>query len=333
MKKEEYIDIINKFSKLNALVVGDVMLDAYVWGKVERLSPEAPVPVVAVSKRESRLGGAANVALNFKSLGAGVILCSVTGNDERGKELHKLLRKENISTDHVIFDNERITTTKFRIIGNNTQLLRVDEETEAPLSPATSRLLIEKVANILAGGKVDVLLFQDYDKGLLNEENIRGILRLAAKYNVPVAVDPKKKNFFAYQGVSLFKPNLKELSDSLNVSIDKENKEELRRYAQQLKNRLQPEMLLLTLSEKGIYLNYPGGELFAPAMVRQVADVSGAGDTLISVAALCLALKVEPERMAKIANIAGGLVCEEIGVVPITKGKMENRINQLMIEE
>ncbi len=331
MKKEKYIEIINRFSNLHALVIGDVMLDAYVWGKVDRLSPEAPVPVVAVSKRESRLGGAANVALNFKSLGAKVSLCSVTGDDERGKELHKLLFREEIPTDHIILDKERITTTKFRIIGNNTQLLRVDEETEVPLSAATSKRFLGKVANILATEKVDVLLFQDYDKGLLNEENIDEILRLAAKYHIPVAVDPKKKNFFAYQRVNLFKPNLKELSDSLNVTIDKEDRPALKRYAQQLKERIQPEMLLLTLSEKGIYLNYPGGELFAPAMVRQVADVSGAGDTLISVAALCLALNVEPESMAKIANIAGGLVCEEIGVVPVSREKMKHRIKQLAI--
>jgi rfaE bifunctional protein kinase chain/domain len=324
-----YQDILNAFSNLNALVIGDVMIDAYIYGNVKRISPEAPVPVVSVVRRENRLGGAANVALNIKSLGAKVILCSVIGDDPKGKELKDLLHKENISTGELIEDQHRITTTKFRIIGNNTQLIRIDDEIDTPLSTQTSEHFIHKIEQIINSQQIDVLLFQDYDKGLLDKNNIEKIINLAKQHHIPIAVDPKKRNFFAYQGVHLFKPNLKELNDSLNVQIHKDDQEEIIKQSSIAKTKLKAGIWLLTLSENGIYLNHSHTHLFSPTIVREVADVSGAGDTLISVAALCLALNIDPPEMAKLANIAGGLVCEEIGVVPISLNKLKNRIKQL----
>jgi rfaE bifunctional protein kinase chain/domain len=324
-----YQDILNAFSNLNALVIGDVMIDAYIYGNVKRISPEAPVPVVSVVRRENRLGGAANVALNIKSLGAKVILCSVIGDDPKGKELKDLLHKENISTGELIEDQHRITTTKFRIIGNNTQLIRIDDEIDTPLSTQTSEHFIHKIEQIINSQQIDVLLFQDYDKGLLDKNNIEKIINLAKQHHIPIAVDPKKRNFFAYQGVDLFKPNLKELNDSLNVQIHKDDQEEIIKQSSIAKTKLKAGIWLLTLSENGIYLNHSHTHLFSPTIVREVADVSGAGDTLISVAALCLALNIDPPEMAKLANIAGGLVCEEIGVVPISLNKLKNRIKQL----
>jgi len=329
MDKEEYKKILENFSKVRALVIGDVMLDSYIWGKVDRISPEAPVPVVMVSEREDRLGGAANVALNFKSLGAEVILCSVVGEDRKGEDLARLLIENDISTQFLVKDKNRLTTTKFRILGNNTQLIRVDEETEEPLSQEVAGVFIQQVKEIIETKSIDVLLFQDYDKGLLDTVSILEIIQYAKEKSIPIAVDPKKKNFFAYQGVDLFKPNLKELSEGLNVSIDKHDKENVMDSVLLAKKKLNVKMFLLTLSENGIYLNHPDGDFFAPTIVREVADVSGAGDTLISVAALSLALGIEPEKMSKIANIAGGLVCEELGVVPISKEKMLLRIAQL----
>ncbi len=329
MLKKEYQNILESFSQLTALVIGDVMLDSYIWGSVDRISPEAPVPIVSVSKREDRLGGAANVALNFKSLGAKVFLCSVVGEDSKAKDLAELLEKNAISSQYILRDKHRITTTKFRILGNNTQLIRVDEETEEALEVEISNLFVHRVKEILTKEKIDVLLFQDYDKGLLDKENISQIIQLAKEKNIPIAVDPKKKNFFAYQGVDLFKPNLKELSEGMNIDIDKNNNENIIQSVSLAKKKLDAKMILLTLSENGIYLSHPEGDFFAPTIVREVADVSGAGDTLISVAALSLALGIEPEKMSKIANIAGGLVCEELGVVPISKEKMMLRISEL----
>ena len=326
---DTYQDILKHFSDVTALIVGDVMVDAYIRGNVERISPEAPVPVVSVTHRENRLGGAANVALNIKSLGAKVVLCSVIGADTKAQELKELLSQEGISTDELIEDKSRITTTKFRIIGNNAQLIRVDDEIDTSLSIEISKIFVRRIEQIVNKQNIDILLFQDYDKGLLDENNIRQIIDIAKKHGIPIAVDPKKRNFFAYQGVNLFKPNLKELNDSLNTSIRKDDKDEIIKQSTVAKNKLKAEMLLLTLSENGIYLNHPQGNLFSPTIVREVADVSGAGDTLISVAALCLSLGVDPEKMAKLANIAGGLVCEELSVVPISKQKIENRIKQL----
>ena len=322
MKSGKYNDIINRFSGLKVLIAGDVMVDSYIWGKVERISPEAPVPVVNVDRREERPGGAANVALNIANLDAVPVLCSVTGNDKSAENLFQLLNEQGISTDFIIRDKSRTTTTKFRIFGNGTQLLRVDEEDNHPLKPDVSRRFLDRIKDALANQNIDVLVFQDYDKGVLNGGNIREIINLAKQFNVPVAADPKKRNFFAFEGIDLFKPNFKELTEGLNVSIDINDKEAIKNAVEKLKNKLGVKSVLLTLSEKGIYLNYEGGDFFAPAIVRKVADVSGAGDTLISVAALGLALNLEAPLMANIANIAGGLVCEEPGVVPASRDQL-----------
>jgi len=324
--KEKISELFNSFNKLNVLIIGDVMVDSYLWGDVDRISPEAPVPVVSITKRENRLGGAANVALNIKSMGANPILCSVVGNDTKGDEFISLLEKQEMETVGILKSDKRITTTKFRVIGNNMQLLRVDEEIDSFLEEIDRKKLFETFIEISREKKIDVIVFQDYDKGVIDEELISRVVEKAGELGIPVAVDPKRRNFLSYKGVTLFKPNLKELSEGLKIEIDRKNTEQLKDAVSDLKSKINAGIVMITLSEDGIFVEYnDNGEkeirLF-PSYVRAISDVSGAGDTVISVASLCLAAGSDAATMANIANLAGGLVCEEVGVVPVDKEKL-----------
>lgn len=319
--------LFEDFKQLEVMVVGDVMIDAYVFGTVDRISPEAPVPVVAVKERISRLGGAANVALNIHALGARPVLVSVIGNDSRAGEFIQLLDKENLAVEGIIQSKERPTTTKFRIIGNRVQMLRVDEEITSDIGDDEAEELLQRAEKLLKSGNIGVIILQDYNKGVLTESVIRQMMQLAARFGVPVAVDPKKKYFHAYKGASLFKPNLKELKDGLGLSFDASSISSITAALQELQHQLDVKLAMATLSEKGVLIsekmeNQDAGVLYIPAHLRNIADVSGAGDTVISVASLCLALGLTPGWLAEMSNLAGGLVCEEIGVVPVDKNKL-----------
>ncbi len=335
MQKEEIINLFNSFNRLNVLIIGDVMVDAYLWGKVERISPEAPVPIVAVRSRENRLGGAANVALNIKAMGANPILCSVIGNDQKGKEFIGLLQEQKMETTGIMVSDDRVTTTKFRVIGNKMQMLRVDEESDKLLSTGEYEVFIKTFRSIIAEKQIDVIIFQDYDKGVISEELIKEVVDLSLKNGIPVTVDPKKRNFISYKGVTLFKPNLKELKDGLNIEVNPGDVIQIQHAINQLQQKLQAEMVLLTLSEDGVLISYKNnGEKsyrILPSHVRTISDVSGAGDTVISVASLCLALKTNPEILAAISNLAGGLVCEKPGVVPVDKQQLLNETIKLSL--
>ena len=325
--KEKLTRIYESFNHLNVMIIGDVMVDSYIWGKVERISPEAPVPIVAVNKRSSLLGGAANVALNIKSLGAVPVLCSVIGNDEHGNEFMNLLKAENIITDGICRSKNRITTTKFRIIGNNAQMLRVDDEMTSDLNPEDSSALSEKINQIIDNGSINAIIFQDYNKGIITPELISEVVAKAKKYNIPVSVDPKKKNFEAYHDVTLFKPNLKELKEGLKLEFDSANRESLEAATLILHQRQNIKMVMATLSEAGVFISINGNTnqpetYLIPAHRRSITDVSGAGDTVISVATLCLALNMAPCDMAALSNLAGGLVCEFVGVAPVNKKRL-----------
>jgi rfaE bifunctional protein kinase chain/domain len=302
-----------------------VMVDSYIWGKVDRISPEAPVPVVLVNRRSNMLGGAANVALNIKSLGAEPILCSVIGNDLRGNDFIELLENDDISTKGIIQSTGRITTTKFRIIGNKTQLLRVDEETDSDLDELELKTLKDKLVEILADQKIDVIILQDYNKGVLTADVIPHIIALGKEKGIPVVVDPKRKNFSLYRRVDLLKPNLKELAEGLKMEFKASDLSKINEACIEWQRKQEITSLMVTLSERGVYMreevNGATKEFHIPAHVRNIADVSGAGDTVISVASLCRALRVDTELTAALANIAGGLVCEHVGVVPVS-GKM-----------
>ncbi len=318
------------FDNTRVLVIGDVMLDTYVWGSVNRISPEAPVPIVAVEKREVRLGGAANVARNLKALGAEPVLCSVVGVDARGDEFSRLLHAENMTTEGILHSVHRKTTTKFRIIGNNTQLLRVDDETTDALSEQDSTNLKQRIDKIINHDPIKIIIIQDYDKGVLNKNIIEHIVNLANSKGIPVAVDPKQKNFLYYKNVTLFKPNLKEINEGMNLSVTGDDKEQVEAAVKQLQTSLNADIIMNTLSENGVLIRWKENDSYKSshlnAHIRNIADVSGAGDTVISVAALCLAEGLNPEDLTAVANLAGGLVCEEVGVVPIDKNRLHDEV-------
>lgn len=323
---EQLNGIFDAFNRKKVMVIGDVMLDAYVWGKVDRISPEAPVPVVAVQTQENRLGGAGNVGLNLQSLGAQTIMCSVIGDDVNGRELKDIFLASGMDVSGLVETKDRMTTTKFRIIGNKAQMLRVDKETTDPLDAELFHELCSGIDQILENQTVDVIIFQDYDKGVISPELIEFVVSRARKKQIPIMVDPKKRNFLSYKGVTLMKPNLKEMVEGLNLTIKADNLESLHRASRTLLEKLDAEMVLNTLSEKGVYIlwkeNSELKEEHIPAHIRNIADVSGAGDTVISVAALCMAEGLQPGETAFLSNLAGGLVCEEVGVVPVQKEKL-----------
>lgn len=311
--------LFDHFNRQNILIIGDVMIDAYLWGSVDRISPEAPVPILNANKRDYRPGGAANVALNIQALGANPILCSVIGNDEKGILFLQLMESNHLSSIGLITDNQRITTTKTRIISGTQHLLRVDEETTTPIDSDIEKQFIEHLLTLIKGTRIDAIVFEDYDKGSITPRVIEAVVSAALQRNIPTLVDPKKRNFLAYNNVTLFKPNLKELVEGLKIEVDKTSYESIYRGAKQLKETLHAANCMITLSERGILITDKDGFYAYPAKLREIIDVSGAGDTVISVSSLCLAAGVTPEILAQMANIAGGLVCEKVGVVPIDK--------------
>ncbi|MEI6021793.1 MAG: PfkB family carbohydrate kinase [Bacteroidota bacterium] len=322
IKKEQIREIFKSFNNLNVLIIGDVMVDSYLWGKVNRISPEAPVPIVTVSKKERRLGGAANVALNIQALGANPILCSVIGVDIEGQAFLDLLKGQKLSQKGILKSRDRITTVKTRIIGNHAQLLRVDDEVEEEIIPTETQQLITLISYILTHDKIDVIIFEDYNKGLITAKLISKVVELAKSKGIPTCVDPKKKNFNAYKGVSLFKPNLKELREGVKLDVNADNIKELQRAVSSYRVKQKIDTVLVTLAEKGVITNSRKVKEHISAHIRSIADVSGAGDTVISVAALCRAIDCKEVLTAALANLSGGLVCEEIGVVPIDKSRL-----------
>jgi len=316
--------IFKSFEGKKIIVIGDVMIDTYIEGKVERISPEAPVPVVNFKDRYSRLGGAANVALNIKALGAEPIICTVIGKDDQADLFMKLINEAQLSPKGILQSDERITTTKTRIIGNNQQLLRVDHERSNEISSSAEFTLIEAVKEYCEKDEVEVIIFQDYNKGVITPTVIEKIIDFANEKGIKTAVDPKKDNFHAFKNVTLFKPNLKELKEGTGVDIDMSNRESFLEAVEQIKKGQSPKYTFVTLSEHGVFINDETENHFIPAFPRQIADVSGAGDTVISVASLCLAANVSAANLAKLANLAGGLVCEQVGVVSVNKEDLIN---------
>ncbi|MGB3468182.1 MAG: D-glycero-beta-D-manno-heptose-7-phosphate kinase [Cyclobacteriaceae bacterium] len=312
--------LFEAFKDLKVLVIGDVMIDSYIYGTVQRISPEAPVPVLSVEKREKRLGGAANVALNIQALGATPVLCAIVGADEEGDTFTDLLKQRGIGSRGMLKCEDRVTTVKNRIISGSQQMIRIDSETDRPLSALEQKTLIQLIRQLV--DEVDVVIFEDYDKGCLNEEIISQTIDYCNERNIPTAVDPKKRNFDFYKKSTLFKPNLKELKEGLKIDFNVNDKDQLAAAVEKLSERLSFEKALITLSEKGVYLYDKKGSISIPAHIRNIADVSGAGDTVISIAGLCLALGLENKITASIANLGGGIVCEYLGVVPIDKTRL-----------
>ncbi|MFN8341630.1 MAG: D-glycero-beta-D-manno-heptose-7-phosphate kinase [Cyclobacteriaceae bacterium] len=307
--------IFGAFARIRVLVIGDVMLDSYIWGSVDRISPEAPVPVINVQKRDHRLGGAANVALNLKSLGAQVTLIALAGKDTHGELLAGRMKEAGLHTEGLVFSADRPTTVKTRIIASHQHVVRVDDELDHPATAQESDSLQKLVEKFIAN--CDVVVFEDYDKGTITPALIQSTVDAARRKGIPTVVDPKRRNFMAYKHVSLFKPNLKELREGLKTDVDGGNKQQVETAVERLRKELQAERVMVTLSEHGVFIASSTDKTSLPAHVREIADVSGAGDTVVSVAALALAAGLTDRSVAALSNLAGGLVCQHVGVVPI----------------
>ena len=322
--------MFDKFNGLRILVIGDVMLDAYVMGKVNRISPEAPVPIVSLENEDARIGGAGNVALNLLALGANPIICGVIGEDTSGDKLLNLFEKNGISTDGLVKSIARKTTVKTRVISNKQQLLRIDSESTFPLLESEEIKLNKTIQNIINQG-IDGIIFEDYNKGVLTDSVIQNTIKIAKEKDIPTAVDPKKENFLSYKGVSLFKPNLKELKEGLNLNFDfNSNKDLFEKGIEVLEEKLQNEISFVTLSENGVFIKNQTEKYYVPAHMRSISDVSGAGDTVIAVATLCLISGASTKQIAEISNLAGGLVCEKSGVVSISKNELLKEVSELL---
>lgn len=317
--------IFTSFAGKKILIIGDVMLDAYLWGDVDRISPEAPVQIVSCTQRENRIGGAANVALNIKSLGAVPVLCSVIGNDEKADVFLNLLEQNNLETSGIIKINNRKTTVKTRIISRGQQILRVDEEDISPIDRDSESKLIRLILKFIESENIEAVIFEDYDKGTITPRIINEISEVS-KNSILTLVDPKKRNFEYYKNCTLFKPNFKEFTEGLNISIKKDDYQSLFNSAKEYLKENDNKYLMITLSEKGIFLANREEYFHVPAQQHDIIDVSGAGDTVISVACLCLLSDIKPIDMLTILNIAGGIVCQKTGVVPIEISSLKQEI-------
>lgn len=303
------------------------MLDRYVIGTVNRISPEAPVPIVEWSSEDNRLGGAGNVAVNVASLGGKAFLCGIIGSDSASQLFKEAAQNTDIDMALVLESDTKPTTVKTRIMANDQQLLRLDQEQIDEIDVSVANRFIEMLESFLKVQSVDVCILQDYNKGLLTAELIERLLAIMKEKGVPVAVDPKFNNFWKYCEVALFKPNLKEMKDALPFRIGSD-KDHLQKAQQEIEKRMAVDRLLLTLSEQGLYMGekYKAGAIY-PTKSRQVADVCGAGDAVIAITAMSLALGLENEAMAMLANLAGGQVVEKVGVVPVDKDQLREEFN------
>jgi D-glycero-beta-D-manno-heptose-7-phosphate kinase len=332
MNASDLHTLFQSFSALKIAVVGDVMLDTYWWGKVDRISPEAPVPVVAVTKKEQRIGGAGNVALNVAALGASIHVISILGNDDEGKQLKTLLNDNKINTDFISASHERITTNKIRIISRNQHMMRLDAEVVRPLSLSEEEIIMNAFTKYVLQEKPNLVILEDYNKGVLTEKVIEKVVAICKENNILTAVDPKRKNFFAYKGVDIFKPNLHEVKEALNILGDEVSEKLLGEIHKALHEKLQHNISFITLSEKGVFYESGNDKAIIPTHIRSIADVSGAGDTVIAVASVVYAASKNMQLMAEMANIAGGLVCEEVGTVAIDKDKLFAECEHLLVE-
>lgn len=311
-------------------IIGDVMLDTYMWGHVERISPEAPVPVVSLNSTEYRIGGAGNVALNVQSLGAQPFVISVTGDDSDADRLESLFKSNHIDCNYCLRSRERITTNKTRVISRNQQMMRLDAEITDDLCLKDEERLIGLFEQFVEKERPQVVILEDYNKGVLTEAVIRVVISICRKAGIITAVDPKRKNFFEYKGVDIFKPNLKEVKDALNLLFTDTEVPVLQNIHSELHHLLHHHISFITLSDKGVFYAGNNSSALIPSHLRNIADVSGAGDTVIAVAALVYAATRDVRLMAEIANIAGGLVCEEVGTAAINREKLLHECEVLL---
>jgi len=323
--------LFDGFATTKIGVVGDIMLDTYWWGGVDRISPEAPVPIVSLQRKETRVGGAANVALNLRALGAPTTLFAVVGMDAEANELNALLKAEGIDTQYIYSSGSRVTTNKVRIMGRNQQMMRLDHENTQDINVAESKAILDHFYAYVEKEQPALIILEDYNKGVLTPEIIQSIIAYCNQKGIPTAVDPKQKNFLAYKNCTLFKPNLKEVKEGLKMDIPTVDLANMHQVHQALQAALHHSISFITLSEHGVYYAQENREQLIPTHIRNIADVSGAGDTVIAVASLVYAYSKDMALAAEIANIAGGLVCELVGTAPIDKNVLANEVKKLLV--
>jgi len=310
--------ILNSFRSKRIAVIGDIMLDKYIFGHVSRISPEYPVPVVDVTHEDHRMGGAANVALNTLSLGAETLLIGITGDDINREILLELFRSRGLRTEGIICDTTRPTTSKTRILSQNHHITRVDVESRKEIDKRIEEEIIASFETIVSS--IDAVVLEDYNKGLLSAALIERILALAKTKGVPLLVDPKHRNFFTYKKATLFKPNLSEMATSLGMVLQNTD-DDVEEGCRQLQEKIQAETIIVTRSDKGMTI-YDGSFTHIAATSLEVADVSGAGDTVIAVLALGMAAGIDVVTNAMVANLAAATVCQEVGAVPVRPEKL-----------
>lgn len=323
LTKKRLLEIKGNFKNYNIAVIGDMMLDGYLWGDVKRISPEAPVPIVEIDNEFFRFGGAANVALNISKLGGNAIPIGVIGADRNGEIFKELLHDENMNSELLINDSSRPTTTKTRVISSDQQIVRIDKESKQKISKKIEEKLLSSLKSNIEN--IDGIILEDYNKGVLSQSFIQNIITLANEKNKIVTVDPKFNNFFSYKNVTVFKPNLKEIEDAFGVKLN--SKKEIENIGFKLLEKISSNYLLLTLGADGMVIFEKDKEIkFISTKARKVLDVSGAGDTVISTLTLSLLAGASISEATYFANYAGGLVCEEAGVIPIEFNKLFNHL-------
>jgi rfaE bifunctional protein kinase chain/domain len=316
-------EILENIRGKRIAIIGDLMLDRYIWGTVTRTSPEAPVPVVDMDSEQARLGGAANVAKNIQSLGGEPILVGVIGDDNSGKILNGLLKDSGFPTDGVVTDPSRPTTVKTRIIAHGQHVVRIDRESRKDISAEIQLRVMTVLRQQM--DSIDGIIIEDYNKGVVVKDLIAGIIELARSQKKIIAVDPKYHNFFEYKNVTIFKPNRKEAEEALGTKLNTE--EEVIAGGKEIRRRLNAEHLLITRGEHGMSLFDSGGSIYhSPTKARNVADVSGAGDTVIATLTLAMAGGASIREAAALANYAGGIVCGYVGIVPINRNELKNAV-------
>lgn len=324
MSVQVYREHFSKFSSKKIGVIGDLILDIYHRGDTDRISPEAPVPVVNIDHIDYHPGGAANVAMNLRSLNAGVELFGITGADKNGELLRDELNRAGIGTRGILTSNDHPTTAKTRVIAGSQHVVRTDLENTQPLSRDAQHEVIGQIQNDI--DTFDAIILQDYNKGVLEPEFIKKIITLAGEYNTVVTVDPKFRNFFEFANATLIKPNLIEVENILARQIHK--KDEIIEAGTELIRRLHLDYLLITLGSRGMALFQQNNRTdWLETEARNVADVSGAGDTVISTVTLALASGIPMKEAAILGNIAAGRVCEEVGIVPIQYDQLLQSLN------
>ncbi|MGE5457695.1 MAG: D-glycero-beta-D-manno-heptose-7-phosphate kinase [Methanococcaceae archaeon] len=319
ISKERLAELKKLFIGKKIAVIGDMMLDCYFWGDVKRISPEAPVPVIEVDNQFYRFGGAANVAFNILKLGGTPLPIGIVGYDNHGSIFSSLMEESGIASHGLFIDDSRPTTAKTRVIAQNQHIVRIDQEKKEYIDTKTEERLYGFIEEQIKD--IDGIILQDYNKGVLTPSLIENVINLSVRNNVIINVDPKFNNFFTYKNVTVFKPNRKEAEDAFGIRIKSE--EDISKAGQMLLEKLNSKYVLLTLGEQGIAIFEHGKQQRRiPTKARKVADVSGAGDTVISTLTIALTAQADICEASYLANFAGGLVCEEAGIVPIETDKL-----------